>query len=176
MALQAALGSPFDISGAAYVGGQALIRVEGMAGSVAYRCAALTKVLGGDWTELQGEHSAVLWRDIRDVAAFAGQDGAVWRLSVKPTEALRITTDLGLRDEAIYDWGGGLIWLLVPGGGADAVRTVVGAAGHATLMRPMAGMATVPVFPPEAPGVAALTAALRAKFDPRHILNQGLMG
>ncbi len=175
-ALQAALGSPFDISGAAYAGGQALLRVEGMAGSVAYRCAALIKVLGGEWRDLQGEHSAALWRDIRDVTPFAGQDGAVWRLSVKPTEALRIATDLGLQDQAIYDWGGGLIWLLVPGGGANTVRRAVGAAGHATLVRPMAGMPAVPTFPPEAPGVAALTEALRAKFDPRHILNQGLMG
>jgi glycolate oxidase FAD binding subunit len=36
-ALRGALGSPFDISGAAFAQGQALIRVEGMVGSVAYR-------------------------------------------------------------------------------------------------------------------------------------------
>ena len=39
--LRAALGSPYDVSGAAYAGGQALIRVEGMAGSVAYLIGCL---------------------------------------------------------------------------------------------------------------------------------------
>ena len=174
--LRAALGSPFDISGAAFANGQAMIRVEGMAGSVAYRAGALIKALGGEWAQSQGADSAALWRDIRDVTAFAGREGAVWRVSAKATDALRITADLGVAPEAIYDWGGGLIWLLVPKGGTDAVRRVLGMAGHATLVRPCADMQNVPVFPPQSRGVAALSAALRAKFDPRGILNHGLMG
>ena len=173
--LRAALGSPYDISGAAFADGQAMIRIEGMAGSVAYRTAALIKALGGDWGQIDGAKSAALWRDIRDVTPFAGRAGAVWRIAVKPTDAARVTADLGVDHEAIYDWGGGLIWLLVPGGGAQAVRRAVGLSGHATLVRPSDNMEKVPAFPPEAQGVAALTAALRAKFDPRGILNHGLM-
>jgi glycolate oxidase FAD binding subunit len=44
--------------------------------------------------------------------------------------------------------------------------------GHATLVKGQGG----PVFPPEAPEVAALVAGVKAKFDPRGILNRGMMG
>ena len=171
-ALRAALGSPYDVSGAAYADGAALVRVEGMAGSVAYRARALRERMGGDWDVVDG---ADLWRGVRDVSAFAGVAGAVWRLSVKPSEALAVVAGLaGVEHRALFDWGGGLIWLLV---GAEVdVRARVGGRGHATLVRAMAGMEAVPVFPPEAAGVAALTRGLRAKFDPRGILNAGMMG
>jgi glycolate oxidase FAD binding subunit len=33
-----------------------------------------------------------------------------------------------------------------------------------------------PVFSPEAPEVAALIAGVKAKFDPKGILNRGMMG
>jgi glycolate oxidase FAD binding subunit len=43
------------------------------------------------------------------------------------------------------------------------------------LMRPLPGQ-SLPAFAPEAAGVAALTAAIRAQFDPRGVFNQGMMG
>jgi glycolate oxidase FAD binding subunit len=176
-ALRAALGSPFDISGAAYADGRAMIRLEGLAGSVAYRRAALAAVLGGGWDVVEGDASADLWRRVRDVTGFAGQAGAVWKLSVKPSDAAGIVAGLAhLGVQAIYDWGGGLVWLLVPQDDAGAVRAAVAAkGGHATLVRGLAGM-TAAVFPPEPAGVAALTTGLRAQFDPRGILNAGMMG
>lgn len=175
--LRAALGSPFDVTGAAYAEGRAMIRLEGLAGSVAYRRQELAALLGGGWDVAEGTASADLWRRVRDVTAFAGVDGALWKLSVKPSDAAGIVAglaDLDLR--AIYDWGGGLIWLLVPQDDAGAVRAAVALrGGHATLVRGLAGM-TAPVLPPEPAGVAALTAGLRAQFDPRGILNAGIMG
>ncbi|MFC3181736.1 FAD-binding protein [Cypionkella sinensis] len=162
--LRAALGSPYDISGAAWVAGRAMIRVEGMAGSVAYRAGKLRDLLGF-------EAALADWTAVRDVAAFAGRPGAVWRLSVKPTAAADLVQALDL--EAVCDWGGGLIWLLEPTGQAD-VRTAVAGVGHATLIRPLPGM-TATAFPPEPPAVAALTAGLRAQFDPRGIFNPGMM-
>ena len=164
-ALRKALGSSYDISGAAWAAGRAMIRLEGMAGSVAYRAGQLRGLLGF-------HEAAADWAALRDVTAFADKPGAVWRLSLKPTEAARLVADLGL--EAICDWGGGLVWLLDPTGTAD-VRGAVAGNGHATLMRPLPGMATVPVFPPEPAAVAALTAGLRAKFDPRGMFNPGMM-
>ena len=166
-ALRAALGSPFDISGAAYAQGQALIRVEGMAGSVAYRVGALRARLGGDWDLVTGTESAALWAGVRDVAPLQGRAGSLWRLVVKQTEALGLVLRLG--GEAVYDWGGGLVWLALPGGQADAVRAAVAGQGHATLMRPSPGDEGVAALPPEPPPVAALSAALRQKFDPRQI-------
>jgi glycolate oxidase FAD binding subunit len=156
--LRKALGSPFDVSGAAWINGRALLRIEGMAGSVAYRAERLRALLPG-WQQATAE-----WRDVRDVLPFAGRAGSLWRLVVTPTAAAEIVTRLG--GEAIYDWGGGLVWLLLPTG-CD-VRAVVGPRGHATLMR---GEDTVAALPPELPAVAALTAGLRAKFDPRGIFN-----
>jgi glycolate oxidase FAD binding subunit len=51
------------------------------------------------------------------------------------------------------------------------------ASGHATLIKaPTEVRAAASVFQPEAPGVALLSRGLRAKFDPRGILNPGLMG
>lgn len=164
--LRAALGSPFDISGAAWADGRAMIRIEGMAGSVAYRAGKL-RALSGGWQEAE-----VDWAALRDVQGFAARAGAVWRLSVKPSEAARIVADLGLA--AICDWGGGLVWVLDPDGSTD-VRAVLAGMGHATLIRPLPGM-TAPTFQPEAAGVAILTAALRSKFDPRGIFNPGMMG
>lgn len=164
-ALRSALTSPFDVAGAAYDLGRALIRVEGMAGSVAYRCRELQRRLGGEWALVEGAESAALWTGVRDVAAFHGKAGSVWRLSVKPTEALRIAKAVG--GEALYDWGGGLVWLLLPEGAGAALRQAIGPQGHATLIRPSDGDADTPAFPPEAPAVAALTRALRAQFDPR---------
>jgi len=49
--------------------------------------------------------------------------------------------------------------------------------GHATLIKaPLETRAAVPVFQPENSTVTALTQGLRTKFDPRRILNPGLMG
>jgi len=157
-ALRAALGSPFDVSGAGYEGGRAMIRVEGLAGSVAYRVERLRGMLGGDWD--LGVDSDALWRRVRDVSAFAGRAGTVWRVSVKPTEALAVL--YGVEGEAVFDWGGGLIWVLTE---AD-MHAVVAGRGHATRMRGAGA-----VFQPEPPEIAALTRGIRAKFDPAGIFD-----
>lgn len=168
-ALRVALGSPFDVSGAARHTGRSLIRVEGMAGSVAYRVRELTQRVGGEVTLAEGEASAALWREVRDVVPLQGKPGEVWRIATLPTAAAGIVAQLG--GEAVWDWGGGLIWLLLdPGRGAEVAAAVAGR-GHATLMRGQGG----PIFPPEAPEMAALVAGVKAKFDPRGILNRGMM-
>ncbi|WP_374642763.1 FAD-binding protein [Tabrizicola sp.] len=169
-ALRRALGSPFDVSGAARHSGRSLVRVEGMAGSVAYRLGRLRALLGGEATVAEDAASAALWREVRDVAPFHGKPGEVWRIATLPTLAAEVVARL--EGQALWDWGGGLIWLLVEHGrGAEVAATLAGR-GHATLVRGEGG----PVFPPEAPEVAALVAGLKARFDPRGILNRGMKG
>ena len=163
-----ALGSPFDVSGAAHLGGETLIRVEGMAGSVAYRLAQLQARLGPGW-EVAAE-SAALWRQVRDVTPFADRPGAVWRCILRPSDAARFAAALP-GAEAIFDWGGGLVWLLTEET-TEIRQALAPFGGHATLMRG----ASAAAFPPEAAPVAALSKGLREKFDPRGILNRGLMG
>jgi glycolate oxidase FAD binding subunit len=141
-----------------------------MDASVRYRAQALQELLGGDWAEVEGK---ALWAEVRDGAGLGG--GALWRVSCKPTAAESVVAALaGVEHDATFDWGGGLIWIAVrglPDGGASVIRGALAGVGHATLVRG-SGAA---VFQPEAPGVAALSRALRAKFDPRGILNAGIM-
>jgi glycolate oxidase FAD binding subunit len=181
-ALSAALGSPFEATGAAHFPkskfGEPLtmIRIEGFEASVRYRAQRLSDLLKdyGDAEIVvgatEGPGSPEGWRWVRDVVAFADQPGDVWRVSCKPSDAAGIATRMGAK-AVQYDWGGGLIWALTEAG--HDLRSAIGAFdGHATLIR---GTAEVPVFHPEAPALAAITRGLRAKFDPHGILNPGIM-
>jgi glycolate oxidase FAD binding subunit len=158
-AMIAALGSPFDVSGAAHVpssmfrtpaGGLGelgspreaitLLRLEGITASAVHRAAALTKVLApfGTVELLEDAASAAIWRAVRDVEPFAanGTLGAwpVWRIICPPATGGVLGQAL-VRDtggDMIYDWGGSLIWAALPpapDGHADLVRQKVSAVG-----------------------------------------------
>jgi len=140
-AMTAALGSPFDVSGAAHLpsqvvqagtrplaalgaSGQAttLVRLEGIAASAAHRATSLSQALSayGTVEQLADDASLAIWAGLRDVAPFAanGARGAwpVWRIVCPPASGgglgQALAQDSG--GEVIYDWGGGLIWLAVP--------------------------------------------------------------
>jgi glycolate oxidase FAD binding subunit len=183
-ALSSALGSPFDVAGAARdADGRTLVRIEGFETSVTYRAGALRDLLAEHGAAEVLRDDAALWRAIRDVAAFHGRPGAVWRLSLRPSDAHAVLERLraSIRlDGVVMDWGGGLVWLLTPEteqAGAEAVRAAVNAhGGHATLARAMTETrAAVAPFHPEPPVVAALSQGLRARFDPQGKLNPGRM-
>ena len=161
-ALSAALGSPYEVTGAAHLPGQGTyLRLEGFSESVRYRAGRMAHLLApfGAVSEVPSP-----WEAIRDVTAFAGQAGDVWRLSVVPSEAPGLVARLGA-EAVIYDWGGGLIWALMAPG--EDLRARLGAfRGHATRLRGAAGLAALP---PEPAPLAALTRGLRAQFDPRGI-------
>ncbi len=172
-AMSAALGSPYEISGAAHLPGQGtFLRLEGFAGSVAYRAGKLVQALAR-FGEAVVDEDAGRWLAIRDVNPFHHVAGDVWRVSVKPSDAPGLVARLGC--PAFYDWGGGLIWALMPEG-ADLRAKAGRFAGHATLVRAEAvTLANIAAFQPEPGPLAAITAGLRAKFDPRGVLNKGLM-
>ena len=140
-AMTAALGSPFDVSGAAHVPNSAfriaagalgdigspreavtLLRLEGITASATHRAASLAKVLSpfGAVEILQDAVSAAMWGSIRDVEPFEakGALGAwpVWRIVCPPASGGALGRQLA-RDtggDVIYDWGGGLIWAALP--------------------------------------------------------------
>ena len=200
-ALEAALSSAHEVSGAAhmpaevaarsgvsYVAGAgaavSAVRVEGFPASVEARCAALRALLGrfGAVEELHSKNSATLWREIRDVQAFADDNGPLWRLSVPPASgaaaAARVTDATDAR--VLFDWGGGLVWLGVngaPDAGEAAVRAAASAVGgHATLVRADAPTrAARAVFQPQTAALAALTERIKRAFDPAGVLNPGRM-
>ncbi|WP_170438610.1 glycolate oxidase subunit GlcE [Ruegeria arenilitoris] len=175
--LSEALKSPLEVTGAAYDPQQqrALIRIEGFAESVSYRSGRLQELLGQFGAVDPVEPSDALWQRVRDATDLADTPGEVWRISVKPGD----TPEIAARAEAdrtLFDWGGGLIWALVPAG--TDLRARIGAfSGHATLVRAGADtLARLGRFQPEPQGIASLTQGIRQKFDPRGMFNPGLMG
>ncbi|MGE0502862.1 MAG: glycolate oxidase subunit GlcE [Rhizobiaceae bacterium] len=198
-AMALAMGSSAEVSGSAHLpegvadsiagGGlgsdaATLLRVEGFGPSVAARIAMLKALFAGapHVEEMERERSRAIWRDVRDCMPFAdGTDKPVWRISVAPSEGWKLA--LGIRREtpamAFYDWQGGLLWLRMEGGEAEAQvvrRLVRQAGGHATLVRaPAAVRASHLVFEPQPPALAALSKRLKEQFDPKGILNPGRM-
>jgi glycolate oxidase FAD binding subunit len=183
-AMAAALGSPYEVTAAVHhrgrdgAQGKTRFRLEGLAGSVAYRMGALARLLapfGAGQAADDAGAEAALWRGIRDLDAFCGATGDVWRLSVKASDSPDLVTRSGALD-AVYDWGGGLVWLLTPEG--TDLRAHLGSfQGHATLIRASGDTRKrIAMFQPQPAPLAALAAGLRARFDPKGILNPGLMG
>jgi glycolate oxidase FAD binding subunit len=182
-AMSKALGSPFEISGAAHTPAGmdghpvTMLRLEGFADSVTYRAGKLRELLAdyGDISvETDPERVLAVWNWVRDVEPFHGRAGDVWRVSVKPSDGPEIAARAG--GDVLMDWGGGLVWALVPEG-TDLRADLSAFAGHATLIRASEETrARLPVFQPEPVPVAALTEGLRRQFDPRGILNPWLMG
>jgi len=202
-AMTAAMGTPYEVSGAAYLpvalaagsgvsyvadarASVTAIRIEGPRPSVEYRCEALRKQFApmGETEELHRHNSAALWRELRDVAPFAagGDDRCVWRLSVPPKDGAAVLQRLvqATGGDAFLDWAGGLVWLRVDGASDarhETVRAELSATGgHATLIRaPEAVRAAVPVFQPPAAGIDRLSRSVKANFDPLGVLNPGRM-
>jgi glycolate oxidase FAD binding subunit len=198
-ALSDALGSPYSVSGAAWLPMEAaatipaladlrqpvaLIRIEEFAPSVAYRIGRLRDqfaVAGA--LMLDTETSRAVWRDVRDVRPLAarpgGQSGdAVWRVSVRPSAGPLVLNALRPHGVAGFlDWGGGLAWLAGP---ADtATHLAVEAAAQAVkgtwiLMRaPDALRGAVRVIPDEPAPLARISRQVKAALDPANILNPG---
>jgi glycolate oxidase FAD binding subunit len=200
-AMALATGSSAEASGAAHLperiaarvadgtlGNEAatLLRVEGFGPSVAYRIGQLKDLLkkAGPLQEIAGEASKKIWRGVRDCVPFAdGTENPIWRVSMAPSQghAMLMALRQAAAAEAFYDWQGGLVWLSLPQGEPEAelLRALVRrhGGGHATLVRATsAHRAAVPVFQPQPPALDALSARLKAEFDPKGILNPGRMG
>jgi len=181
-ALSAALGSPFGVSGAAWVPAgslfphaAALIRIEDFAASVVYRTEKLAKELAvAGTTILDAATSQATWAAVRDAVPLPLGD-AVWRVSVRPSAGPAVLRDAGM--DGFLDWGGGSVWLSGPANLAAHRRVEAAAAGGTwTLMRaPTDLRLQAQVVPPEAPSLAAIARRVKASMDPFGILNPGRM-
>ena len=183
-AMSKAFGSPFEVSGAAHSPagpkGQpvTMLRLEGFADSVAYRAGKLRELLAGTGeitVEDDPDRVQTMWQRSARRCTLPRARG---RCVADLRQALGRAGCRGARRrrDAGYDWGGGLVWVLVPAG--TDLRARLGAfAGHATLIRASEETrARMPVFQPEPAPVAALSEGLRRQFDPKGILNPGVMG
>ena len=107
-------------------------------------------------------------------AQYARTSSASARRDPRTSRTLLTRARLG-DAEVVYDWAGGLLWMLAPEE-LDLRAAMAGVAGHATLVRASeAAKARHGFFHPEPAPLAAVAAGLRARFDPRGVLNRGRM-
>ena len=191
-ALSVALGSPFSVSGAAYLPQEAamavgfentitIARIEDFAASVAYRTEALADMLKkfGAVDILDTPASLALWRAVRDAEPLPIQpNDAVWKISVRPSYGASILhAGHGAGLFGYLDWGGGLVFVTGPAT-AEAHAAIIGATRRAKgewwlLRAPEHLRLHEDAVPRISPALAAIRQRVVAAFDPAGILNPG---
>jgi glycolate oxidase FAD binding subunit len=198
-AMAAAMGSPYDVSGAAHLPDHVAswfdglpkaeattaLRLEGHAPSVAHRKETLTTLMKpfGSIALLEENDSRAFWRSVRQVkpfAAAAARERPLWRISTAPARGHELLAAITPAAQMFYDWAGGLIWVAMPFAEEPDAAAVRGAVaeigGHAMLVRAPASLrAALDVFAPEPAGLAALSKRVKESFDPKGVLNPGRM-
>lgn len=200
-ALCAAMGTPFEVSGAIHLQeslGARLwhagmrtaqkavtaLRLENFSRSVTYRKQRLKETLKpyGDVHELDHASSLAFWDELRQLSVLQRSDAPVWRISTAPRAGPKVVAAISryMPCGAFYDWSGGLIWVEVlpaaDAGAADVRRVVAAHGGHATLIRAEPAVrAAVDVFQPLEPRLSHISRDIKSVMDPGGILNPGRM-
>jgi glycolate oxidase FAD binding subunit len=200
-ALCAAMGTPFEVSGAIHLQeglsarlwhagmrsaqkAVTALRIENFSRSVAYRKQRLKETLKpfGDVHELDHASSLTFWDELRQLSVLQRSDAPLWRISTAPRSGPKVVAAIGryMPCSALYDWSGGLMWVEVlpaaDAGAADVRRLVATHGGHATLIRAEPAVrAAVDVFQPLEPGLSHISREIKAVMDPAGILNPGRM-
>ena len=174
-------GRPWELTGLAYAGSRLLIRVEGPAPAVAAQVQLLRNLLGGEQTLMEDAASRTCWRELRELETLQpGPSEVLWRFSQPPAEAARLQEALepqGLARCAI-DWGGGLLWAVLPAAtpAASLHQQALAHQGQAWRFATGPNDANEAAFTPLAPGLARVNQQLKSAFDPQGIFNPGRMG
>jgi glycolate oxidase FAD binding subunit len=151
--------------------GAALVRFEAAEMPLKEKCAAAGTLLGGCDEIGDGE---ALFTGLGAGAPFASNDLDVWRIFLPPSEAAKAAAALAA--PLWYgDWAGGLLWAGVQGADSPHVRALAAQmGGHAMLLRaPAERRAALGLFAPQPPALAALSARVKAAFDPLSLFNPG---
>lgn len=168
-----------------------LIRVEGPAPSVDHRAPEIAGLTKRQTVSLEAEASTSVWSALREVEPLAIDPGErLWRVSVPPTvsatcrAALSKAASSPEQPRAFFDWGGGLLWCVLPASvAASAVHRVAqDAGGHARLVRSAGAPQGVDgddavdqAFSPLDGANRAVHQRLKLAFDPSSVLNPGRM-
>lgn len=198
-ALSAALGSPYAVSGAAYLPAEAaarmptlawlgssvtLARIEDFAPSVSYRIDRLRADLAsfGAGEVLDDGATRALWSGVGNAVPLGAEPAqAIWRVSVRPSSGPTVAAALheAIGAQWFMDWGGGLVWIAGPAteaAHAEVARVAQSAGGTWILFRaPDTLRTTLDVIPSEPAPLARISQRVKAAFDPKGILNPGRM-
>ena len=169
--LNKAINTPYDVSGTFYDVGSRVsyIRVEGFDKSVKYRI----KQLLGEFSDfevdiLEMEESKKFWQNISNLDFLKNIKGDLWRVSVRPTDGVKIIQMLNPK-VGFLDWCGGLVWLRVDEG-FDVREKMQKVAGHAMCL-----LGKFEQFHPISTAEKTLSNSIRKKFDPKMLLNRKLL-
>lgn len=174
-------GRPWELTGLAYLPPRLLIRVEGPGPAVEAQIKGARELLGGELSLMEAAESRACWQSLRELAPFRpGAGEALWRFSQPPALAAQLRQALEPHGLLRYgfDWGGGLLWAVLPAQAQAGLLHQLALRHQGTAWR----FATAPddpndeAFTPLAPGVARLNQHLKTALDPQGIFNPGRMG
>ena len=122
----------------------------------------------------EGDASRGLWTAIASLYGHVQADEIIWRCPLPASRAPALAALLPPDARLRLDWAGALAWVLLPASAADfdlhaLVAQAAGRDGHAERLRGPAS--PIPARAPPEPGVAALSARVKALFDPADILS-----
>jgi glycolate oxidase FAD binding subunit len=169
--MRIAMQAPCDLSCAAFEPGTGvLLRVEGIAASVADRVRRLKVLIQRECREISGRTSQAQWHRIRDLKWLSKTSSIVWKMSVPPTDGPELAHTLGERGaRVVLDWSGGLVWAEMDD--FIDVRTLM-KSGQAVLFRASDELRNGhDVFHPQAPDLSALSARVKLSLDPKGLFN-----
>ena len=154
-------------------GGVVHLRIEtSVAALPALIDAARARLPAG--TVMHDAASRTLWTGIASLAGHVQADEIIWRCPLPATRAPALAALLPPAARLRLDWAGALAWVLLPAELADLdlhalVAQAAGRDGHAERLRGPGS--TVPSRARLEPGLAALSARVKAQFDPAGILS-----
>jgi glycolate oxidase FAD binding subunit len=173
--MRAAMQAPCDVSCASYLPGTGvLLRLEGIAASVADRKQRLKSILEREATEISDRGSSNQWQVIRDLKWLRSRDRIVWKISLPPTDGPALANALSAQGaHVVLDWSGGLVWAEMEN--FINVRTLI-KSGQAQIFCASEDLrVTEDVFHPQQRDLAALSRRVKQSLDPRGLLNPNRM-
>jgi glycolate oxidase FAD binding subunit len=151
--------------------GAALIRFEAAEKPLAEKCVAASLLVGQTTPIAQGD---ALFATIGSGAVFANSGSDVWKVFLPPSEAARVAL-AAAAPLWLGDWAGSVLWLGLPGAEGPRLRALAAeAGGHAQLLRASPEhRAKLGMFAPKPAALEAISARVRAAFDPLSLFNPG---
>ncbi len=196
--LPTAVGSHCDGLAVLHGSSATLLRLEGFAPSVEARARHLSELLDyfGVIEPLSPRDGEQVWESLRRCGQLPRGRDSIWRISLPASLAAQcIAACAAVVSGWSLDWGGGLIWLIVPpdaaapdpaaassdsrlpgtvspAGNSSALvrRTAKQFSGHATLVRTQEPVRAGSAFPELDPVSLALHSRIKQAFDPLGVL------